>query len=121
MVTSFRPKSPHLRDDSVLTTVRALSDLSELYYEYAEYRLAALEERVRTQLKSIRKAHEASRKLDTAGLKRFLEEQEAFVKTTNREFVEEAKVRAGSVDEAIIPDDEEELLRAAKRKRTTLC
>ena len=44
MVTSFRPKCPLIKDDSVLTTVRAISDLSELYGGYAEYRLEMLEE-----------------------------------------------------------------------------
>jgi len=105
MVTSFRPKSPFLADDSVLTTVRGISDLSELYYEYSRYRLEMLEERVRVQLKQIREAHAAGKKTDTKRIKAFLEEQERFVKCTNDEIVPEQSVVAGEQPELGIPDE----------------
>jgi hypothetical protein len=38
VVTSFRPSSPFLQDDSRLTTVRAVSDTPRLYREFFEYR-----------------------------------------------------------------------------------
>ncbi|GAM89214.1 hypothetical protein ANO11243_072510 [Dothideomycetidae sp. 11243] len=105
MVTSLRPKSPYARDDSVLTTVRGISDLPELYYEYAQYRLAMLEERVRNQLKTLRDSHEASKKLDVESLKAFLQEQGAFLEHTNQEIIEEAQahVTGGIVAEHQAP------------------
>ncbi|KAK3067548.1 hypothetical protein LTR53_015532, partial [Teratosphaeriaceae sp. CCFEE 6253] len=75
MVTSFRPKSPFLRDDSVLSTVRGISDLSTLYYEYGRYRLEMLEQRVQAQLQQMRDDRAAGRKTDEKGLKEFLGEQ----------------------------------------------
>ena len=68
MVTSFRPKSPFLPDDSVLTTVRGISDLSELYYGFGQYRLEMLEARVKAQLKKLRDDHSAGKKTDTKAL-----------------------------------------------------
>jgi hypothetical protein len=65
MVTSFRPRSAHVRDDSVLTTVRAISDLSELYFGYGEYRLEIMEERIRAHLKEIRERKLAGRLFNT--------------------------------------------------------
>lgn len=121
MVTSFRPRSPHLADDSVLTTVRPISDLSRLYAEFGEYRLAMLEERIRTQLKLLRGTQAASKKLDTMALKRFLAEQEAFIKRTNEELVEDEHVAVGHIEEVNIPDQAtepaDETMRSAKRAR----
>jgi len=104
MVTSFRPKSPFLADDSVLTTVRGISDLSELYYEYGRYRLEMLEERIRVELKRVREAHAAGKKTDTKAIKQFLDEQERFLKRTNDEMVPEENVVAGEQPELDIPD-----------------
>ncbi|KAI9718332.1 MAG: hypothetical protein M1828_006734 [Chrysothrix sp. TS-e1954] len=104
MVTSFRPKSPFLADDSVLTSVRPISRLPDLYYEYSEYRLQILEERVRTKLHEIRSRHHAGKKIDTPALKRFLAEQELFVGSTNFELVEEGAVKVGILDELEFPD-----------------
>lgn len=80
-VTSFRPRSPHVPDDTVLTSVRPVSDLSELYYDFGEYRL------------------------EISAFKKFLAEQEAFVKHTNQEIVEEDKVMVGHIDEVDYPDE----------------
>ena len=73
MVTSFRPKSPFLPDDSALPTVRGISDLSELYYQYGQYRLEIIEERIRDRLKRLREDHAAGKKTDTKALKAFLD------------------------------------------------
>lgn len=105
MVTSFRPKSPFLADDSVLTTVRGISDLSELYYGYSHYRLEMLEERVRFQLKSLREAHAAGKKTNTKALKAFLDEQERFIQRTNREIVLDEEVVAGHQPELDAPNE----------------
>lgn len=104
MVTSFRPKSPHLPDDSVLTTVRGVSDLSELYYEFGRYRLEMMEERIRVQLKHLQDAHAAGKQTDTKALKAFLDEQERFLSHTNTEIVPEELVVPGHLPEVADSD-----------------
>ena len=104
-VTSFRPRSPHVPDDTVLTTVRPISNLSELYYDFGEYRLEILEERIRVRLKQLRDRRRAGKKVDTAAIKKFLVEQEAFLKHTNQEIVEEDKVMVGHIEEVDYPDE----------------
>ncbi|KAI9839627.1 MAG: hypothetical protein M1819_002253 [Sarea resinae] len=99
MVTSFRPRSPLIRDDTVLTTVRPISNLSDLYSEFSEYRLEMLEERIRAQLKDIRDRKRAGKKFDTNATKDFLLKQEKFLAHTNSEMVEEDKVRKGYIEE----------------------
>jgi hypothetical protein len=100
MVTSFRPKSAFIKDDTVLTTVRAISDLSELYSQYTEYRLEMLEERIRAHLKEIRDRKRANRRFDTAASKRFLAEQQHFLAAIDREVVDEDKVIKGFTDDS---------------------
>ena len=87
MVTSFRPKDPSCRDDSVLETTRPISHLSELYYEFGEYRLAILEERVRKKLEDIRARMRGGRPFKASEFKSFLEEQQKFIAHTNGEIV----------------------------------
>ncbi|KAI9739548.1 MAG: hypothetical protein M1834_006264 [Cirrosporium novae-zelandiae] len=116
MVTSFRPRSPSLPDDTVLTTVRPISDLSELYYQFSEYRLEILEERIRTQLKNMREKKQAGKKLNTVELKDFLRAQEVFLAHMNKEMVEEGKVTKGMVDDSHLLDKGAEK-RAKKRQR----
>ncbi|KIX00354.1 uncharacterized protein Z518_10493 [Rhinocladiella mackenziei CBS 650.93] len=98
MVTSFRPKSAFVQDDTVLTTVRAISDLSELYSQYAEYRLEMLEERIRAHLKEIRDRKRARRGFNTAATKAFIREQKGFLDSMLREIVDEDMVTVGFLD-----------------------
>jgi hypothetical protein len=98
MVTSFRPKSALVKDDTVLTTVRAISDLSELYSQYTEYRLEILEERIRSHLREIRDRKRVRRPFNTRASKRFIAEQESFLAAMNRELVDEDKVTKGFTD-----------------------
>lgn len=98
MVTSFRPKNPLIRDDTVLTTVRPISNLADLYSQFSEYRLEILEERIRAELKEIRESRAAGRGISTRKLKVFLEEQQRFLEHMNREMVDEDKVTAGVVE-----------------------
>ncbi|EEP79939.1 conserved hypothetical protein [Uncinocarpus reesii 1704] len=119
MVTSFRPRSPVLPDDTVLTTVRAVSDLSELYFQFSEYRLEMLEERIRLKLKEIRDKRRASRPFDTHKLKQFLGEQERFLAHMNIEMVDEDRVTRGFTDDShLLSEDLKE--RSRKRSRTTV-
>ncbi|KAI1452625.1 hypothetical protein F4805DRAFT_470683 [Annulohypoxylon moriforme] len=100
MVTSFRPRSPKVRDDTVLTTVRPISNLSELYNQFSEYRLEILEERIRQQLKELRETNSAGRKVATRKLKAFFEEQEKFLAHMNREMVDDEDVMMGNIDDS---------------------
>ena len=108
MVTSFRPRAPELRDDTVLTTVRPISELSELYYQFSEYRLEMLEERIRQQLRELREGQKGGKKLATAKLKQFLSEQEQFLAHMNREMIEDDQVIKGFCDDShlLTPPDE---------------
>lgn len=104
IVTSLRPKSPHLADDAFLATVRGISDLSELYYQFGRYRLEIMEERIRDQIKRLTEAHTAGRRTNTKALKRFLEEQERFLFHTNKEMHQEEDVVFGLQPKLDIPD-----------------
>lgn len=127
MVTSFRPKDPMVRDDTVLTTVRPVSDLSELYYQFGEYRLVMLVERIGNQLSVLRGAKQAGIRTDVLALKKFLQEQQDFLHHTNNEIVEEQLVTKGEVDDSHLFMDlapmkrklpiEREAIHEQKRKR----
>ncbi|CAM1511850.1 Fc.00g093630.m01.CDS01 [Cosmosporella sp. VM-42] len=88
MVTSFRPKSPFVKDETVLTGVRGISDLSEIYSQYTEYRLEILEERIRDRLKAVRQRALAKHQFDTAGVRGFLAEQQKFLESMLMELYE---------------------------------
>jgi len=117
MVTSFRPKSAVLKDDTVLTTVRPISDLSELYFQYSEYRLEMLEERIRAQLKTIRDRKRARRGFNTDGMKHFITEQVKFLETMNKEMVDENKVTKGFCDPSHLLS--EDLKQKSRKKART--
>ncbi|KAI4110218.1 MAG: hypothetical protein L6R37_000111 [Teloschistes peruensis] len=100
MVTSFRPRCPNLPDDTVLTTVRPISDLTELYNQYTEYRLEILEERLRTQLRALRDNRRTGKKFNVEAMKYFFHEQENFLAAMNKEIVEEGMVQTGNIDDS---------------------
>ncbi|KAK6072808.1 carboxylesterase [Seiridium cupressi] len=95
MVTSFRPRCPLMRDDTVLATVRPISNIQELYNQFSEYRLEILEERIRQQLKDLRDANSSGRRVPTKRLKAFLDEQERFLAHMNREMIDDEMVVKG--------------------------
>ena len=118
MVTSFRPRSSDVRDDTVLTTVRPVSDLSELYYQFGEYRLEMLQERIRNQLKSLRTDRYCAKRVNVRKLKNFLQTQREFLDHMDKEIVEDRYVIQGEIDDSKFaqPLPKEEL--AKKRKRS---
>ncbi|SRR6266536_2820590 len=118
MVTSFRPKSAFMPDDTVLTTVRPISDLSELYFQFSEYRLEMLEERIRERLKEMRERKRARRSFNTTKFKKFLKEQETFLAKMSKEIVEDSLVQKGVTDESHLLSDD--LKQASKKKRTAV-
>lgn len=88
MVTAFRAKSHLVRDETVLTGSRAISNWSELYSQWTEYRLEVLEERIREMLRSERKREAAKRRFDIDSVRRFLLEQKVYLETTMNELIE---------------------------------
>ncbi len=114
-VTSFRPKHHTYPDDTVLTTVRPISNLSELYAEYSEYRLEMLELRIRDQLRILRETRKGGKKINTSAMKAFLKEQELFLAHMNKEMIEEALVTKGAIDDSHLFS---EFSGKNKRKRT---
>lgn len=81
MVTFFRPKSPLIKDETVLVGVRGISNISELYSQYTQCRLEMLEERVRHQIKKEREREIAQRPFDIPDIKRFLTNQKLFIES----------------------------------------
>jgi hypothetical protein len=98
MVTSFRPRSPRIRDDTVLTTVRPISNLSDLYGQTVEYHLENAEARIRNMLKNIRDSMKAGA-TDVEAIKSFLEFEIKTLSHLNKEIVEEDKVQKGYMRE----------------------
>lgn len=97
----------------MLTTVRPISNLSELYYQFSEYRLEILEERIRNQLKTMRDVERSGRKMNTKALKAFLDDQERFLAHMNKEMIDDELVTKGSIDDSHLFSD----FANGKRKR----
>lgn len=87
MVTSLRPKSPFVRDETVLAGVRGISDPSELYSQYTEYRLEALDERIRAKLKSENQRRRDQRPFQVEDVRAFLTEQKEWIEAMLEEIV----------------------------------
>ncbi|KAB8302837.1 hypothetical protein EYC80_006176 [Monilinia laxa] len=98
MVTSFRPRSPRIRDDTVLTTVRPVSNLSDLYGQTVEYQLENAEARIRTMLKEIRDSMKASA-INAKAIKTFLDFEINQLTHLNKEIVDESLVKMGELGE----------------------
>ncbi|RAL08073.1 uncharacterized protein BO97DRAFT_228905 [Aspergillus homomorphus CBS 101889] len=88
MVTCFRPKSPLVKDETVLVGVRGISNISELYTQYTDYRLEILEERIRHQRKQEREREVAQRPFNVPDMKRFLTNQKLFIESMLQEIQE---------------------------------
>ncbi|KAF1992252.1 hypothetical protein K402DRAFT_366323 [Aulographum hederae CBS 113979] len=88
MITAYRPRDPMLQDDSVLTSIRPISNLSEIYFQWSDYRLEVLEERIRALRKVMWIQHSLGRDTDTKRVKAFLRDQEEYLTQTNKEIIE---------------------------------
>lgn len=91
MVTSFRPRDPHAKDDSFLGGVRRISHVPTVYQQYAEYRLENLEERLRRELKKVRMEGKAvgAVEFDYKRTRAWLEEQRDFIQVMIEELKDE--------------------------------
>jgi hypothetical protein len=96
VVTSFRPRSPFVKDDTVLNTVRPVSNLSDLYGQVAEYQLENTEDRLHRILKVIRDSNKAGA-TNVKALKSFLEFEIQALTHLNNEIVDEDKVKKGAL------------------------
>lgn len=103
-VTSWRPRSPYVKDDSVLRTVRPVSNLKELYHDFADYRLDILAQRLRRERERTQAEREAGVEFDTQALKAFLQESIAFLEHTDHELVAEDAVQKGVIETIDVPD-----------------
>ena len=80
MVTSLRPKSPFVRDETIIRPLLPITPKSTLSYQYVEYRLENLEEeRVRHLLKVMRQHKKADCDFDIASARKFLLQEREFI------------------------------------------
>lgn len=115
MVTSFRPRSSAIKDDTVLTTVRPTSNLSELYLGFAEYRFEMLEDRFRAINRHLRDQKRARRAFGTCGVKQFIREQIQFLEHMDKEIVQDELVKKGVVDDSHLFSEETKKERSRRR------
>ena len=85
MVTSYRPEDPRVRDTSVLTTVRPVSKLAELYEQWFRYRSEVLKKRC--EARPVKVGSDAQ----VMEMKKWCEEQILWLKRTMEEMVVEDK------------------------------
>lgn len=92
MVCPMWPSSPFVRDDTFLTYTRTISNTSELYGQYFEYRFGMLIERLLSRRAQSFDDRRKGAKLSTVELKAFIREQIAFLSEMQNEIVEENKI-----------------------------
>jgi hypothetical protein len=76
-----------MNHSSVLTTIRPITDHSELYFQWTEYRIETLQDRFRVMLKMLEEQHRAGRPTDAQRIKEFLAIQQEWLRVTNDEIV----------------------------------
>lgn len=85
IVTSFRPRSPLLVDDSSNMNIRTKSLLPELYYQWTAYRLRLLSERFQHEADALRRRYEdVVRKNDPEGKPGYCPEETVNVEELTR-------------------------------------
>lgn len=82
MVTAFRPKNPLIKDETVLTGSRPISNRLELYNQFTQYRLEVLEQRLRDGAKRLRERERGGRDFDPDAVRNFLNQQKQFLEAT---------------------------------------
>lgn len=87
MVTCFRPKNPLVKDETVLTGLRGISILPELYEQYTEYRLDLLRERIHAKGEIERQRRRDRKAFDLDEVRAFLVEQRDFLDSMLTELV----------------------------------
>lgn len=110
MVTSFRAKSALAKDDTVLNTVRPISNLPDLYGQVIEYQLENMEVRLRRMLKKVRADMKAG-VTDVGAYKRHFKFEIDALSALDHEIVPESQVQKGHLASAI----EEERMQLADK------
>ncbi|KAF9771048.1 hypothetical protein IL306_011325 [Fusarium sp. DS 682] len=86
-ITAFRPRSPFVKDELVLTGSRPISNQSELAYDYCAYRADILEIRFREHAKRLREQQAASIKFNPDAVREFIQEQKEMLEATLLEMI----------------------------------
>ncbi|KAK7222604.1 hypothetical protein V2G26_010607 [Clonostachys chloroleuca] len=87
MVTSFRPKNPLIRDETILTGSRPITHRSMMYFQYSQYRLEVIRDRSDAALKKIRERERFGREFDIDAMREYLTEQRAYLESMLDELV----------------------------------
>ena len=95
-----------LPDETVLTTVRPVSDLDQLYAQYTEYRFENLQKRLEDQIKAIR----ASSAFDVKAMKAFLKESAKFLVQMDKQIIEKGLVKVGNIDKRQFSEEKPDLV-----------
>lgn len=79
MVTSFRPKSPFVKDETILRGVRNISHIPTLYSQFMTYRLENFDKRIREELHTLYEDQNSERGFDIRKARAWMEEQRDFL------------------------------------------
>lgn len=74
-------------DTSVLTTIRPITNSSDLYFQWMTYRMEVLQKRLGGMLKALERQHYSNKPTDAQRIKDFLKAQEEWLSITNREII----------------------------------
>ncbi|CAH0051643.1 unnamed protein product [Clonostachys solani] len=89
MVTAFRASSSEVRDDTNLKLVRPISNIDELYNEYAQYRFRILEDRFRGRRERADQSISIKAPFDVKETRAFIREQIEFLEQMEEQVMEE--------------------------------
>ncbi|CAH0033325.1 unnamed protein product [Clonostachys rhizophaga] len=89
IVTAFRARSSEVRDDTILKLVRPISNIDELYNEYAQYRFGMLEDRFRRRRKGVDQSILSKAPFDVKETRAFIREQIKFLEQMEEQIMEE--------------------------------
>ncbi|KAL2687936.1 hypothetical protein Neosp_005506 [[Neocosmospora] mangrovei] len=89
MVTAFRARSWAIRDDTVLKLVRPISNIDQLYSEYAQYRFDMLENRFRARREGLYRDIKRKSAFDVSDTRAFIRAQVEFLEQMEKEILEE--------------------------------
>jgi hypothetical protein len=87
MVTSWRPKSPLVSDQTVLAGVRGITDQNELYYSFSEYRFSNMAARFQEERRKVLERRKTGLDYDIDGTREFLLEQQSTIALLLQELV----------------------------------
>ena len=85
MITSFRARDPFIPDESNLGNIRPISNHSELYFQWTQYRIDVLQKRLDGMKKVMEEKYREGKTTDKERIKAFLQEQEKWISITNKE------------------------------------